>query len=158
MPPKPAQPNRLRQSVPPNKLRGFDTPGSWLANGVTDGARSRRGAPAAPRSRARSRAAADPRLVGRIGLLVAAAGVLPFLNAELRWQEVGLGMMCVGVGMALLAATPAVIRSRARSARGATPGAAAVLVRAPHLGAVPLIGGGLLLAGMFLLLDAVATA
>ena len=150
--PRPFEPNRLRQSVAPNTLRGFDTPGvgSWLASGTTLGGRARAGAPKAAFSMARSRPSMSPRLLVRVGLLLAVAGVLPFLNTAFVWQEVGLGMMCAGVGLLLLAGLPRILQ-------GAGPGNAsllAVLVGARQRAAVPLLGGCLLLAGLFLLVDA----
>jgi hypothetical protein len=98
-----------------------------------------------PRPSGWRRVSIGPRLVARIGLLLAAAGVLPFFLADFRWEEVGLGMMCTGIGMLHLAASPGRLRSRAASARRSGMSALGVV-----------IGGGLLLAGLFLLADAVA--
>ncbi|HEY5629899.1 MAG TPA: hypothetical protein VIR16_10345 [Candidatus Limnocylindrales bacterium] len=153
---KPPEPNRLRQSVAPNTISGFDTPGvgSWLANGATLGGRPKAGAPPTAPAMARSRPSITARGLGRLGLLVAAAGVLPFLNAEFRWQEIGLGMMSAGIGMALLAAWPGIVRSRAAASGLSRVPSMAVVLGAPQWAAVPAIGAGLLLLGLFLLVDA----
>ncbi len=83
-------------------------------------------------------------------------GVLPFLNADSRWEEVGLGMMCAGVGLALLAASPGVLRSQAAAVGRPGRGTLSVLLGAPRWAAPPLIGLGLLVAGLLLLADAFA--
>jgi hypothetical protein len=155
VPPKPAEPNRLRQNVPPNTLRGFDTPaGSWLATGAAKGARPAPGAPAVPRAGASQRRSIEPRTVGRIGLLLTVAGLLALLNAEFRWQEAGLGLACAGVGLMLVAAFPR-LRSRTATTRRSGSSAWDALLAAPFRAAVPLIGGCLLAVGAFLIADAI---
>jgi hypothetical protein len=157
VPPKPAEPNRLRQAVPPNTLRGFDTPvGSWLANGATRGARAPRGAPPVPRAGGSRRASIDPRVVGRIGLLLAVAGLLPLLNAEFRWEETGLGLVSAGLGLMLVAAFPGILRSKAVTTRRSGSSPWGTLLAASYWAAVPVIGGCLLAVGAFLLADAVS--
>ncbi len=156
---RPTQPNQLRQGVEPNTLRGFDTPArSWLESGATAGARSRPGAPVAPRAARRRRVSLTPGLIRRIGLLLAVVGVLPLLSADPRWQRAGLGMMCLGVGMVLLAGSGSPLRSRAAVARGSGPTVLASLLGAPQRAAQPVVGGALALAGVFLLVDALASA
>ncbi|MHB8958523.1 MAG: hypothetical protein ACYDAN_02740 [Candidatus Limnocylindrales bacterium] len=159
MSPKLTEPNQLRQNVEPNTLRGFDTPArSWLESGAAAGARSRPGAPVAPRTTARRRASITPRLIGRIGLLLAVVGVLPFLSADPRWEQVGLGMMSLGVGVVLLAGSSSRLRSQAAGAGRSGPTILAALLGAPQRAVQPVIGGALALTGLFLLVDALASA
>lgn len=159
MSPNSSEPNQLRQSVEPNTLRRLDAPArTWLESGATAGARSRPGAPIAPRSTTRRRASVTPRLIGRIGLLLAVAGVLPFLSTDPRWEQAGLGMMCLGLGVVLLARSSGHLRCRAAGAGRRGPTILAALLGAPQRAVQPAIGGALALAGLFLLVEALASA
>lgn len=149
-------PNQLRDAVTPNTLRAKgETWASWAPNGPrrwTPGA----GAPAAKARRWRPVPSVGRDRLRRLGYWITAAGLLPLLNAESRWEETGLAIMLAGVGIALLAAparSPGATDAPGDGSVGPAPAARILQVLA-----VPALGGALLVAAIMLALAVLVRA
>jgi hypothetical protein len=98
---------------------------------------------------------------GRIGfvagLLLAAAGIPLFFGASLVSEEIGIALICLGVGIAMVSALLASARADVEASRRSTTTAVATTLFLPHTLVVWLIAIGLIAFGLLVLLAAAQT-
>lgn len=150
------EPNRLRDTAPPNtyrtgvtreRARGTRDP-SIDALGVSVRARPTSSRPAGVRWRG-SRAG----FLG--GIVLAILGCPLFFAPGLPAEEAGIGMVCVGTGIAVAVVGRGMVANAIVEARRSKLAAVRVLLAAPHLVVVAAAGVGLIAFGLMVLAIAV---
>jgi hypothetical protein len=98
---------------------------------------------------------------GRIGfvagLLLAAVGIPLFFGASLVAEEVGIALICLGVGIALVSVLLASARADVATSRQSTGAAVVTTMLLPHTAVVWLIALGLIAFGLLMVVAAVTT-
>lgn len=146
------RPNQLRDAVAPNTLRCRDeTWAAWTPNARRPWSPGS-GALASARVRGPRRLTVRRAALRRVAVWAAAAGVVPLLNREFRWEAAGLAMLLAAGGLAVLA----VPSNRPHLSDGTTDAGDSrmPLGRRVQAVAVPVLGGALLVIGVVLAIAA----
>jgi hypothetical protein len=149
-------PNRLRDEAVPNTFRTGSAAGRTggapsRTRGASDRARPPNTLPTAPARRAARARWPGSRKVLVGGVVLAILGIPFFFAPGLPAQEAGIGLICLGAGIAITIVSRAMARDAVATARRSRLAAAGVLVAAPHMIVFGAAGLGLIAFGLGIL-------
>jgi hypothetical protein len=136
----------------PNRLRDQSAPNSYPTGGVSDRPEAV-GAPQTTRSTSTVRRRSNRgRRVIYGGLAIAVVGIPFFFGPGITSEEIGIGLICLGIGIAITTVSRRSILEAIAVARQSKLAAAGTAIFfAPHLLAMGAVGCGLIGFGLLLL-------